>query len=382
MISIFLRVNHPRIFGWPQICRTVGGRVAVAITPNYCGEDVLGDCYTLPQYHIGTPSSGVIQVYNRFAGILVEPVEAEVEEGRDATFTLTRIGGTPLSNGHPLTVWVEVTQDGEYIEGMPPQTVKFRGYPDTAIENAEQTITLSIPTTDDDDDESHGSITLRVLPPEVIDVNEPSSYEAGVHWDLAPFETATVQVNDNDYDPPAISITDARAGEADGSMEFVVTVAPSEREMSVDWNTVTETGVGVATANVDYAAAGGKLTFAVGETTKKITVAVLDDNLTETEETFKIVLSASTLVNATMGDGTGIGTIEDEDEGRVVTIYPQNPAGEVVEGDQAVFIIQSLGGSEALSVTLNIDLEGNSRTTLPRPLLPTWSYPPGKRNSY
>ena len=340
----------------PRFVGPLGGEAAVFLLPNYCGEDVLADCYTYPQYHIGTPSSGLIQVYNRFAGIMVEPVEAEVEEGEDAVFRLTRFGGTPVSNDHPLTVWIEVTQDGEYIEGMPPQTVKFRGWPETTVDEADDTITLSIPTTDDDDDERHGAITLRVLPPETIDVNEPSSYEAGVEQLLIPFETGTVRVNDNDYYPPPMSISDARAGEADGSMDFFVTVAPSELEMSVNWNTVTESGVGVATANADYDSASGTLTFAVGETIKKITVDVLDDELNETEETFKVVLSGPN--NATLGDSSGAGVIEDDDEGTVVTIHPLGPYGGTEEGKPAEFILQRVGSTGAIYVDLEISQEG------------------------
>ena len=343
----------------PRFVGPLGGESEVFLYPNYCGEDVLADCYVYPQYHIGTPSSGLIKVYNRFAGIMVEPVKAEVEEGEDAVFRLTRIGGTPGSNGHPLTVWIEVTQDGEYIEGMLPQMVKFRGWPETAVDEADDTIELSIPTIDDDDDERHGAITLRVLPPETINVNEPSSYEVGVDQELAPFETGTVRVTDNDYDPPPISISDARAGEADGRMDFIVTVAPSEREMSVDWNTVDETGVGMATAGTDYTAATGTLTFAVGETAKTITVNILDDGFNESDETFEVTLATSTVVNALIGDDTGIGTIEDDDDGRVVTIRRRDPTGEVVEGDTAEFIVQSLGGSSELKVNLKIDLQGD-----------------------
>ena len=342
----------------PRFVGPLGGESAVSIVPNYCGEDVLGDCGYLPQYHIGTPSSGVIQVYNRFAGIRVEAVEAEVQEGDAATFTLTRFGGTPVSNQHPLTVWVEVTQDGEYIEGVPPQTVKFKGWPEVATEDSDKTITVSVPTTDDDVDESHGAITLRVLPPERIDVDEPSSYEAGLHEKLIPFETATVRVNDNDYDPPPISISDARAGEADGTMEFTVSAAPSEREMSVEWNTVAETGVNVATADADYDTAGGTVTFAVGDTSKTITVPVLNDELNENDETFKVVLSEPT--DAILGDSTGTGTIEDDDEGTVVTIHPQRPNRETVEGQTANFILQRVGATgTTLNIRLDISQEGD-----------------------
>ena len=172
-------------------------------------------------------------------------------------------------------------------------------------------------------------------------------------------EAVTVQVTDNDYDPPPMSISDARAGEADGHMEFFVTVAPSEREMSVNWNTVTETGVGVATADVDYDGASGKLTFAVGETTKTITVEVLDDDQAETDETFKVVLSAIGMVNASLGDNEGIGTIEDDDEGTVVTIHPQGPHGGTEEGQPAEFLLQRVGGTAPINVELAVSQEGD-----------------------
>ena len=334
----------------------LGGESAVFLMPNYCGEDVLADCDIFPQYHIGSPSSGVIQVYNSFAGILIEPVEAEVEEGNDAVFELTRYGGTPDSNGQPLTVWIEVTQDGEYIEGMPPQTVKFRGWPETSIEESDKTITLSIPTTDDAIDERHGAITLRILPPEIIDVDEASSYEVGVDGRVASFETGTVRVIDNDYYPPTISISDAWAGESDGQMDFFVNVAPNEREMSVEWNTVTETGVGVATADVDYTAASGTLTFAVGETAKTITVEVLEDSQAETDETFNVVLSSQ--VNAVLGKDVGVGTIEDDDEGTVVTIHAQEPYGGTEEGESAVFILQRVNGTLGIFVDMEISQQG------------------------
>ena len=340
----------------PRHVGPLGGESAIFIMPNYCGEDVLADCGVYPQYHVGSPSSGVIQVYNRFAGILVEPVEAEVEEGNDAVFQLTRYGGTPGSNGHPLTVWIEVTQDGKYIEGMPPQTVKFRGWPETLSDESDKTIFLNIPTTDDTTDERHGAITLRILPPEMIDVDEPSSYEVGVDDAVASFETGTVRVIDNDYYPPTISISDAWAGESDGQIDFFVNVAPNEREMSVEWNTVVETGVGVATAGTDYTAASGTLTFAVGETAKTITVEVLEDSQAESDETFEVVLSSQ--VNAVLGEDVGVGTIEDDDEGTVVTIHAQEPYGGTEEGQPAVFILQRVNGTSGIYVVLEISEQG------------------------
>ena len=140
-------------------------------------------------------------------------------------------------------------------------------------------------------------------------------------------------------------------------MAFFVTVAPSEREMSVNWNTVTGTGVGVATADTDYDRADGKLTFAVGETAKTITVEVLDDELDETDETFKVVLSGQ--LNASLGDSEGTGTIEDDDEGTVVTIHPVGPYGGTEEGQPAEFVLQRVGGTAPVDVELAVSQEGD-----------------------
>ncbi|MDQ2102261.1 cellulase family glycosylhydrolase [Azospirillum isscasi] len=67
------------------------------------------------------------------------------------------------------------------------------------------------------------------------------------------------------------------------------------------------TADGTAKAGSDYVAASGKLTFAAGETTKTVAVKVLSDDVTEGVENFSLKLSNPT--QATIADGTGVGTI-------------------------------------------------------------------------
>ena len=71
------------------------------------------------------------------------------------------------------------------------------------------------------------------------------------------------------------------------------------------------TADGTATAGSDYTAASGDVTFAPGETSKTITVAVLGDRLAEPTETFVVNLSGPT--NAIIADGQGVGTILDDE---------------------------------------------------------------------
>ena len=137
---------------------------------------------------------------------------------------------------------------------------------------------------------------------------------------------ATVTIRDND--PPArLAIGDGSAEEAAGSMAFAVTVSPaSGRAVSVDWATAD----GSATvAAGDYVAASGTLHFAPGETAKTITVAVIDDPASESDESLSVRLSNA--VHAAFDDATGNGVIAANDP-QVAAAGRPNIIGTLQEG--------------------------------------------------
>ena len=69
---------------------------------------------------------------------------------------------------------------------------------------------------------------------------------------------------------------------------------------------------GTARAGADYVATNGTLTFAPGQTTRVLTILLLNDTAPEGEETVEITLSAE--VNATIeGPNPIYLTIEDQD---------------------------------------------------------------------
>ena len=137
-----------------------------------------GTYFLRPKYRIGTPASGFIMVHNSAIGLLIEADQSAVEEGETATFTLTRVGGTPLSRGYRMDVRVEATQEGDVISGVTPQTVSFPGLPELPKADAVHTITVSIPTIDDADYGDGGSITLTLLP-SANPVGRHTQYEIG-----------------------------------------------------------------------------------------------------------------------------------------------------------------------------------------------------------
>src|SRR5262249_25946802 len=71
------------------------------------------------------------------------------------------------------------------------------------------------------------------------------------------------------------------------------------------------TANGTASAGTDYLATNGIISFAPGITSQSITVKVLGDTLNEANETFLLNLSNPT--NATLSDGQGVGTINNDD---------------------------------------------------------------------
>ena len=109
--------------------------------------------------------------------------------------------------------------------------------------------------------------------------------------------------------PVGISVADARVEEAAGAvLEFVVTLS---RAAGAAFTVAYQTADGSAHAGDDYTAANGTLSFQVGDTSKTIEVAVLDDAHDEDEETLTLTLSNASSGRLTDAEATG--TIENHD---------------------------------------------------------------------
>ena len=101
-----------------------------------------------------------------------------------------------------------------------------------------------------------------------------------------------------------LSVADAGANEANGTIGFRVTLDPAaDGTVTVDYATAD----GTATAGADYDDTSGTLTFAPGETAKTVSVPLIDDTVEDDGETFTLTLSNA--VGAFLGDGEATGTI-------------------------------------------------------------------------
>ena len=160
---------------------------------------------------------------------------------------------------------------------------------------------------------------------------------AGTTTNAAAIGTATIL--DNDV-PPEISIGDLTVNESAGTATFTVTLsAPSGLAVDVDYTSAD----GSARNGNDYAGVSGTLNFAPGVTSMTVIVPITGDVLYENRETFSIVLSSPE--NATITDGTGVGTVLDDDLPQIAkTLAGTSEAGStganVVPGEVVTFELQ------------------------------------------
>ena len=100
-----------------------------------------------------------------------------------------------------------------------------------------------------------------------------------------------------------ISISDATATEGtDPTMDFVVTLSQATSgTVTVEYLTVD----GTAESGSDFQAQNGTLTFQPGETSKTISVPIVDDTVNDNGETFNVLLTDPKGAGIDKGSGTG-----------------------------------------------------------------------------
>ena len=160
--------------------------------------------------------------------------------------------------------------------------------------------------------------------------------------------------NDDAAPPPTFAIGDATFAEgstaAPGQASFTVTLsAASATPVTVNYATAN----GTATAGSDYVAKSGTLTFAAGETQKTIQVSAIGDAVVEGSEGFTVVLTNPS--GATLADGTGAGTITNDDTVQAPTLAISDSTfaeGSAAAPGRGTFVV-TLSAASATPVTVS-----------------------------
>jgi hypothetical protein len=283
---------------------------------------------------IGTASgTGTIIDDDTDPTIDVTPVDPSVGEGAGpAAFTVT------LSQASAKTVTVSWstshgTATGADYTGQSPTMLTF---------NPGQTSKpISVPITNDTLDEANETF--------VVSLSSPSESYIGTG-------STTVTITDDDA-TPTLSVSDASdVAEVSGGVVqgYTVTLsAASGQTVQV----AAATAGGTASEGNDYQAQSQTVTFLPGETSKNVNVNVLDDFDGEPTESYEVRLSSA--VNATVSDGTGSGSITDDDVYPTVSIAATNSP--VTEGSAASFTA-TLSGAYGAPVTVTYQTNDGTAT--------------------
>jgi chitinase len=159
--------------------------------------------------------------------------------------------------------------------------------------------------------------------------------------------------------PPVLSVADASVVEGQSgssTLLFTVSLSPtSNGPVTVSYAT---SGVS-ATAGSDYTTASGVLTFAAGDSTKTIAVAVNGDTTFEGNETLLLDLSAAT--GAVIGRGQATGTVVNDDGQPTLSIASASRA-EGNTGTAPLALVVSLSNPSAQTITVAYATGGGTAT--------------------
>lgn len=139
---------------------------------------------------------------------------------------------------------------------------------------------------------------------------------------------------------PLLAVSDASAFEGDSGQTpmnfgFGLNTPAGPGGVTIDYTTAD----GTATAGNDYVAISGTVTIAEGDTAAVVTVMVIGDTVSEPDEIFYVRATSAT--GATIADGEGVGTIQNDDV-TVVTIPQIQGSGATSALDGAVVTTEGI----------------------------------------
>ena len=232
----------------------------------------------------------------------------------DASPTLS-INDVTVAEGNTSTINATFTVTLSAVSGQ-AITVNYATADISAIQPSDYT--TSIGTITFAPGETSKTITVSVKGDALDEVSETFNVTLASPTNSTIADGTGIGTITDDDASPTLSINDVTVAEGNtGAVNATFTVTMS----AVSGQAIT---VNYATADIsaiqpsDYTTSIGTITFAPGETSKTITVSVKGDALDEVSETFNVTLASPT--NATLADGTGIGTITDDDASPTLSI--------------------------------------------------------------
>ena len=253
------------------------------------------DYGSLGQYLI----SGTLIDQLPVGGLIVSPVSGLTtsESGGIASFSVA-LGAAPMAD---VLISVVSADESEGIASVSSLTFTSSNWATS------QTVTV----TGVDDSAIDGPVPYLV---NLISSSSDSSYQG---------LSSSVSLTSLDNDLPRLSISSPSPIVVEGQVASMLYTVSMDMVSPVAVSVAYATSNGTAIAGSDYTATSGTLSFAAGETSKTITVNLLNDSLNEADETFSLSLSAPS--NAILQGPSGVTTTITDT--LVATSSTQLPAG-------------------------------------------------------
>lgn len=274
-------------------------QVTVALTDDGLDEpdETVGLTLSAPQNGaLGSPATATLTIADNDEPPTVQFAAAEVtvlETEETAVFSLT------LSTPSSLPVEVKVSSSGGSATpgadyGAINQKVTFAP--------GETTQTVALTLFDDALVEGGETVLLQL-----------SQFANATAGDPA---AATLTIADDETPLVAWSVGETAVSERAGTLSLTINLSfPAPIPLTVKYATVD----GTATSGSDYSAASGTVAFAVGESSKTITIHLLDDDDNENPETFQVQLSD--VLGGSLGSPAVITVTITDDESTGWTLY-------------------------------------------------------------
>ena len=320
---------------------------------------------------IGTARATGTIVDDDVPTVTISPLTAEVTEGVPASFTVTRVKHRQI----PLTVLVDVTVSGDFLDGDAPTDVSFPADQDS--------VTLEVETDDDRTDEADGSVTAMLRADAAnYALGTPSSASVTVKDDEEPAISVIMKLNSIDNVsavaedagaiPITIEATTSLLRQPTQNIEFNIITSSDTAMSPADFRQLSEQililamDFSLSTDGTHYTA-----TQTQDNTAQDLILTIVDDVVDEGNEMFKIRVERgpSTALYVTLPPAETVITITDDDE------VPGKPALSAAFGDMAATLNWTAPGDPGTSPVDGYDYRrsADGGTTWD----PDWSEVPG-----
>ncbi len=260
---------------------------------------------------------------------------AQAAEGSPITFTVTIPDAAPsggITVPYTLADGRGVTSDPAHIIAAGTSGGTGADYDNDAgtvvIAQGQTSNTFTVNTTNDSTYEGDHYLTVTL--------GAPTGTNAPI---IDPTKGSAIGIIEDDADAPSFQFSPATAtaGEGDGTATLTVTKTGTTLvPASVYWTTADGTGASAATHPDDYTANAGHLQFAPDDTSKTITINIVDDDTGENTETFKAQLSQPS--EAQIGSASeATVTVTDDDGAAVPVVQFKAASSKIFEGQPFEF---------------------------------------------